>query len=58
VADDGKTGFTVPAQDWVGLADDIEKLVLSPALRAKMGMAMRDKIVTRFGSRRSFDCDL
>jgi glycosyltransferase involved in cell wall biosynthesis len=48
VVDDGETGFTVPAQDWVGLAEAIEKLVLSPALRAKMGAAMRDKIVSRF----------
>ena len=48
VVDDGETGFTVPTQDWVGLAEAIEKLVLSSALRAKMGAAMREKILTQF----------
>lgn len=49
MVDDGVTGFTVPTRDWAGLADAIEKLVMSPDLRADMGGKMREKIVARFG---------
>jgi glycosyltransferase involved in cell wall biosynthesis len=48
VVEDGVTGFTVPPQDWVGLADAIEKLALSATLRVKMGVKMRDKVVAQF----------
>lgn len=48
VVDDGETGFTVAPQNWVDLADRIEKLALSPTLRKKMGARMRETIVAQF----------
>jgi len=48
VVEDGVTGFTVPPQDWVGLADAVEKLASSATLRVKMGVKMRDKVVAQF----------
>ena len=48
VVDDGVTGFVVPVEDWVSLADAIERLVTSPDLCAEMGGNIRKKVVVRF----------
>lgn len=41
---DGETGLLVPSNDWLGIADALQRLVLSPELRAKLGAAARDKV--------------
>jgi glycosyltransferase involved in cell wall biosynthesis len=48
VVDDGETGFAVPTQDWLRLADAMEKLARSSELRTQMGRRMREKIVNQF----------
>lgn len=45
------TGFTVPPQNWVELADAIGKLAQSPELRAQMGARIRAHVVAELGVR-------
>ena len=45
---DGQTGFTVPVGDVDALATRVEKLLCDPELRARMGLAGRDRIVREF----------
>ena len=42
-------GLLVPVQDWCALADAMEKLALSPELRARMGKAARLRVEKEFG---------
>ena len=44
-------GLRVPVKDGVALADAIERLVREPALRARLGVAARDKALARFDER-------
>lgn len=44
-------GLLVPAKDSVALADAIERLVREPELRHALGVAAREKAVTRFDER-------
>ncbi len=46
--DDGITGFLVPPKNSQALADVIEKLILHPSLREKMGKAGREKAILEF----------
>lgn len=46
--DEGITGFLVPPQNAQALADAIEKLILNPSLREKMGKAGREKAIREF----------
>ncbi len=39
---DGKTGFLIPQHDTSALADKLEKLILDPTLRLKMGQSGRN----------------
>lgn len=48
VVEDQKTGFLVPAGDPVSIAQNIDKLIKSRALRRKVGAAARKKIATDF----------
>lgn len=41
---DGETGLLVPSNDWMGLADALERLAGSRELRAKLGAAARQKV--------------
>lgn len=41
---DGESGLLVPSNDWVGLADAIQKLADSENLRKKLGAAAREKV--------------
>lgn len=41
---DGETGLLVPGNDWIGIADALQRLARSPALRAKLGAAARVKV--------------
>lgn len=40
----GETGFLVPSNDWLGIADALQLLARSPDLRAKLGAAAREKV--------------
>lgn len=44
----GVNGLLVPARDSQALADALEKLIVSPALRQRFGQRSRDKAVTEF----------
>lgn len=46
--DEGITGFLVPPKNSQALADAIEKLILHPPLRKKMGEAGREKAIREF----------
>lgn len=46
--EDGVSGFIVPPQNGVALAKAIEKLLLNPSLRTKMGKAGREKAIKEF----------
>ncbi len=46
--DDGVNGFLIPPQNVHALADAIEKLIINPSLRQKMGNAGREKAVREF----------
>jgi N,N'-diacetylbacillosaminyl-diphospho-undecaprenol alpha-1,3-N-acetylgalactosaminyltransferase len=46
--DEGVTGFIVPSHNGVALAQAIEKLLLNPFLREKMGKAGREKAIKEF----------
>lgn len=46
--DDKKNGFLVPIRDGLALAKAIEKLILDPALRHKMGRVSRHRAVNEF----------
>ncbi|MDP3465956.1 MAG: glycosyltransferase family 4 protein [Sulfuricurvum sp.] len=46
--DEGLTGFLVPPQNAQALAEKIEKLILNPSLRGKMGNAGREKAIREF----------
>ena len=41
---DGVTGFLVPAENWIRLADAVDKLTAEPELRKRMGAAARAKV--------------
>lgn len=45
---DGESGFVVPPKDPQALAAALQKLVISPELRGKMGQAGRDRAVQEF----------
>src|SRR5262249_54861452 len=53
--DDGVTGVMVPARDPVALAGALERLLTSPALRARMGAAARAKALREFDEKRIID---
>ncbi len=42
--EDGVNGFLIPVNDWIKLADSIEKLAASPELRTRLGAAARMKV--------------
>lgn len=44
IVDDGRTGFLVPERDVDALTDRLERLILDPALRGRMGAAGRIKM--------------
>jgi glycosyltransferase involved in cell wall biosynthesis len=45
---EGETGFLVPTRDATALANRLERLVLDPALRVRMGSASRARAVAMF----------
>ncbi len=45
---DGQTGLLVPARDADALADALRRLIVDPAMRARMGAAGRDYAVAEF----------
>lgn len=47
--EDGVSGFLVPHNDWIKLADAIEALASSAALRSRFGAAARRKVEAEFG---------
>lgn len=49
VVEDGIEGLLVPVRDWSALADAMERLARSPALRAAMGRAARIRAEVEFG---------
>ena len=49
VVTDGVEGLLVPARDWRGLAQAMERLALSPDLRRRMGQAARSRAEAEFG---------
>lgn len=49
---DGETGYLVPPSDAVALSDALEKLVLDPAERARMGAAGRKRAAELFSMER------
>jgi glycosyltransferase involved in cell wall biosynthesis len=51
VVDDGKTGLLVPAADPRLLADSIRRLLVDPALAARMGEAGRNRVREKFQAR-------
>jgi len=48
IVEDGKNGFLVQPDDPQGLADAIERLVIDPQLRVKMGLAGRQFVVDKY----------
>ncbi|MBU1627039.1 glycosyltransferase family 4 protein [bacterium] len=46
--EEGINGFLIPIKDSKSLAEAIEKLILSRALRIKMGKASREKVIREF----------
>jgi N,N'-diacetylbacillosaminyl-diphospho-undecaprenol alpha-1,3-N-acetylgalactosaminyltransferase len=46
--DNGVNGFLIPPQNVQALADAIEKLIINPSLRQKMGNAGREKAIREF----------
>ncbi len=50
---DGETGFLVPPDDDVAIAEAIERLLADDALRASMGQASRARAYARFDARRT-----
>ena len=48
IIDDGVTGYVVPQQDVLALADAIEKLILNPELCKQMGKKGRKKFEQQF----------
>ncbi|MGH8608164.1 MAG: glycosyltransferase family 4 protein, partial [Gammaproteobacteria bacterium] len=51
VVEDGVNGFVVPARNGAALAAAIRKLILDPALAARMGAASRQKALAQFDER-------
>ncbi len=51
VVDDGRNGFLVPPKDPNALADAIERLLLDPNLRARMGQAGREIALEHFSDK-------
>ncbi|MGQ0593366.1 MAG: glycosyltransferase family 4 protein [Gammaproteobacteria bacterium] len=51
VVEDGVNGFVVPVRNGTALAAAIRKLVLDPALAARMGAASRQKALAQFDER-------
>jgi len=49
VVEDGVEGLLVPVCDWTALAEAMERLARSPALRAEMGRAARARAEAEFG---------
>jgi glycosyltransferase involved in cell wall biosynthesis len=47
---DGDNGLLVPARDAVALADALQRLVVDPSLRTRMGRRGRDRIADEFSS--------
>ncbi len=47
--EDGVSGLLVPHNDWMKLADAIEALAASAALRSRFGAAARRKVEAEFG---------
>jgi glycosyltransferase involved in cell wall biosynthesis len=45
---DGETGYLTPLSDAVAMADALQKLLLSPELRERLGRAARARAVERF----------
>ena len=58
VVDDGQTGMLVPPRDVDALAGAMERLVVDPALRARMGHAAREKAVREFDQQDVIDLTL
>jgi len=51
----GQTGLLVPPDNVIALTDAIEKLLKSPKLRQRMGQKARERIETKFPSKRLLD---
>lgn len=49
---DGQTGFIVPARDAAPLTAALRRLIVDPALRARMGAAGRERVVAHFSDER------
>jgi glycosyltransferase involved in cell wall biosynthesis len=45
---EGETGFLVPPADPAALADRIERMLLDPEMRARMGAAGPKRVASRF----------
>ena len=50
--EDGVSGLLVPRNDWIKLANAIEALAASAALRSRLGVAVRRKVETEFGQQK------
>ncbi len=48
----GETGFIVPARDAHALTDALRKLIVDPALRARMGASGRERVLAHFADER------
>ncbi len=49
--DDGREGFIVPPEDPAALAEAMERMILAPGLRRRMGAAARDHAVNEYDRR-------
>lgn len=53
LVDDGRSGILVPPRDTFALADALQRLNDDPALRHRMGLAGREKVVQEFNLRKT-----
>ena len=52
IVSEGETGFLVPVDDVAAMADRVRQLLQSPELRARMGVAGRERVVKAFSVKR------
>jgi colanic acid/amylovoran biosynthesis glycosyltransferase len=50
---DGETGFLTEENDYEGMADNIEKLIVEPELRKKMSLAARKFVEEHYSLEKS-----